>query len=272
MKTVYISNKQSKLLTGLKELLAYKDLIIILIHREFKIRYKQTLIGGMWAIFQPLASMIIFTLIFDKIMKLDSGEVPYPVFSYCALVPWTFFNHSLTKSTRSLVENRALITKIYFPRLVIPISTILASLIDLFVALSVLFILLFIYQIPLSWKIFLLPFFVLMAALTALSFGLWLSALNVEYRDVINILPFILQSWLFITPVAYSTKIIPDQFQLLMAFNPMTGVVEGFRWALIGSTSPPLVNMIVSFAILIFTLIGGLLFFKNREHKFADVI
>jgi len=256
----------------LKELIANWNLILILTRREIKIRYKQRIIGGAWVILQPVLTMVIFTILFGYLMNTPTDGSPYPVFTYVALVPWTFFTHSLTKSTMSLRLNTELITKVYFPRLVLPIASVLAAFLDFIIAFSILIILMFVYDIQPTTAIFFTPVFVLMTIVTALSVGLWLAAISVEYRDVENILPFIIQTGLFVTPVAYSSDLIPEKWQWLYALNPMTGVVEGFRWALLGKGDPPGIIFAVSFTMVFVLLIGGLYFFKKREDFFADMI
>ncbi len=257
---------------NLKELVSNWDLILILTQREIKIRYKQRLIGGAWVILQPVLTMLIFTVLFGYLMKTPTDGSPYPVFTYVALVPWTFFAHSLTKSTMSLRLNSDLITKVYFPRLALPIASVLAAFVDFVIAFSVLIILMLLYGIVPTTAILYTPLFVLMAIAAAMSVGLWLAAINVEYRDVENMLPFIIQTGLFATPIAYSSDLIPEKWQWLYALNPMTGVVEGFRWALLGKGEPPGLIFAVSFTMVFLLLIGGLYFFRKREDHFADVI
>ncbi len=270
MKT-YIEPPQKKVSLNLKELLLYKDLIFILIWREIKIRYKQTIIGTAWAIIQPVISMIVFTLLFDKMMNISSGNIPYPIFSFCALVPWTFFSHSLVKNSRCLIDNRNLLTKVYFPRLIYPLAATLGGFIDFFISFLFLIVLMIYYNIFPSIAIFLLPLFILLNMLAAFGIGLWLSAINVKYRDFLNILPFVTQIWLFITPVAYASDLIPEKFKFLYGLNPIAGVVEGFRWTVLGQTPS---NQIVLSSVLstIIIFFSGLFFFKSREDYFTDLI
>lgn len=269
---IRIQPPQRKVSLRIRELLNYWDLIFILIWREIKIRYKQTLVGSAWAVIQPLVSMVVFTLLFDKVMEIPSNDVPYPVFSFCALVPWTFFTHALTKTSRCLVDNRRLLVKVYFPRLIYPLAATLGGLIDFFIAFLILVVMLFYYGIIPSAAIVLFPFFFLMNILAALSIGLWLSAINVQYRDVMNILPFFVQVLLFVTPVAYSSTMIPEKWQFFYGLNPMAGVVEGFRWTLLGESDPPVMILIASVSMIIVLMVSGLYFYKRREDYFVDVI
>lgn len=267
-----IQPPQKKVSLRLRELLDYWDLIFILIWREIKIRYKQTVVGSAWAIIQPVVSMLIFTLLFDKVMNVPSGNIPYPIFSFCALVPWTYFTHALTKTSRCLVDNRVLLVKVYFPRLIYPLAAALGGLIDFFIALAILVIMQCYYGIAPSAAVLLFPFFLSLNILAALSVGLWLAAINVQYRDVMNVLPFLMQIWLFITPVAYSSGMIPEKWQFVYGLNPMTGVVEGFRWIMLGSSAPPPAILLASIGMIAILLISGLFFYKKREDYFTDVI
>lgn len=258
------------------ELWQYRELLYFLVWRDLKIRYKQTVLGTTWIIFQPLISTLVFTLLFGFLLKVPSDNVPYPVFSLTALIPWTYFASSLTKSSTSLVSNSNLITKVYFPRLNIPISAVLSGLVDLAISLVILVIVLILYGVPISMMIFSLPIFIFFAVITALGFSLWLSALNVQYRDVNYLIPFLVQIWMYATPVIYSPTLIPLPYRYLLALNPMTGVVEGFRWAVYGQsiesmqTQGPL--FIVSIAIALLVLVSGIMFFRKMEKTFADII
>ena len=219
----------------LSDLWRYRELIYFLTWRDVMVRYKQTALGAAWAILQPLLAMILFSLIFGRFAGLPSDGVPYPIFTFTALIPWGLFAYALTQSSTSLVADRNLITKIYFPRLVIPLSSVLSGLLDFAISLLVLFAMMLIFQVPISWRVLTLPLFVILAILSAVSVGLWLSALNVQYRDVRYTLTFLTQVWFFATPVAYSLSIVPEQWRWLYSLNPMVGVVEGFRWALLGT-------------------------------------
>ena len=240
-------------------------------------RYKQTALGASWAILQPVLAMVVFTVFFGGLLNVSSGEVPYPIFSYAAILPWNLFTKSLTDAGRSLVTNRNMITKIYFPRLVIPISSVLASLVDFFIAFVVLIGLMWYFDIQPTSAIWTLPLFLLLALVTSLGVGLWFSALNVLYRDVGYILPFLTQIWFFVTPIVYSATEISDKWRLLYGLNPMTGVVEGFRWALIPAELLPAQTgpgpmLVVSTVIAVLVLVSGLFYFRRIERTFADMI
>jgi lipopolysaccharide transport system permease protein len=236
-----------------------------------KIRYKQTVLGFLWAIIQPLFLMVVFTLFFGRIANIPSDGIPYPLFSFAALIPWTLFAEGLTRSSTSMVNNANIITKVYFPRLIIPISGILSPLVDFTIAFIILLLMMAYYGFVPTIAIVFLPFFILLALLTSLSVGLWLSALNVKYRDFQYTIPFIIQIWLFVSPVVYPASMIPQQWQFLYALNPMSGVIEGFRWALLG-TNPPQGMILISAVVVVFLLVGGLFYFKRMEQYFADVV
>jgi len=256
----------------LSDLIHYRELLFFLTWRDIKVRYKQTILGVVWALLQPLLTMVIFSVIFGNLAKLPSEGIPYPIFTYTALLPWQLFAFALTNSSNSLVGNQALVSKVYFPRLVIPFASVLPALLDFAVSFLVLLGLLAYYQIPITSRILSLPFFLLLAVISALAVGLWLSALNVEYRDVRYVVPFLTQVWMYATPVAYSSSLIPEKWRLLYALNPLTGVVEGFRWALLGQSSNISGLVWVSIAIIILLMISGLIYFKHMEDTFADVI
>lgn len=262
---------------NLIELWVYRELIYFLTWRDIKVRYKQTALGASWAILQPVLAMVVFTVFFGGLLNVSSGEVPYPIFSYAAILPWNLFTKSLTDAGRSLVTNRNMITKIYFPRLVIPISSVLASLVDFFIAFVVLIGLMWYFDIQPTSAIWTLPLFLLLALVTSLGVGLWFSALNVLYRDVGYILPFLTQIWFFVTPIVYSATEISDKWRLLYGLNPMTGVVEGFRWALIPAELLPAQTgpgpmLVVSTVIAVLVLVSGLFYFRRIERTFADMI
>ncbi|CAG1012629.1 Teichoic acid translocation permease protein TagG [Anaerolineales bacterium] len=255
----------------LAELWRYRELLFLLTWRDIKVRYKQTVLGATWAIIQPLLTMLIFSLIFGQLAKLPSDGIPYPIFTFTALLPWQLFAFSLVNSSQSLVGNQNLVSKVYFPRLVMPIASVFPGLADFSISLFVLIGMMIYYQIPLTARILTLPFFLLLALASALAVGLWLSALNVEYRDIRYVVPFLTLFWQYATPVAYSASLIPEKWRLLYGLNPMTGVVEGFRWALLGSGN--IDRMVwVSTAIIILILISGLAYFRRMEATFADVI
>jgi len=236
------------------------------------VRYKQTVLGAAWAIIQPFFMMVVFSLFFGRLAHVPSDGIPYPVFAYCALLPWQLFAHALTESSNSLVANERLITKVYFPRLIVPISAVLGGLIDFCIAFVILLLMMFYYGIRPTEAIVALPAFILLAIATALGVGLWLSALNVKYRDVRYTITFLVQFWLFATPVAYPSSIVPERWRPLFGLNPMAGVVEGFRWALLGKSEGPGVVLAISVVVVILILIGGLYYFRRMEAEFADVV
>jgi lipopolysaccharide transport system permease protein len=266
---------------NLKELWVFRELIYFLTWRDILVRYKQTALGASWAILQPFLTMVVFTLFFGRLAKVPTNGVPYPIFCYVALLPWGLFTKALTDAGRSLVANRAMITKIYFPRLSIPIASVLGGVVDFGLAFIVLIGMMLYYnyapnstyEIVIGPQLLTLPLFLLLAIITALGVGLWLSALNVLYRDINYILPFLTQFWLFLTPVAYPATMIAPKWQMVYALNPMTGVVEGFRWALLGSgTSAPTPMLAVSSTIAVVILITGLFYFRRMERTFADAV
>jgi lipopolysaccharide transport system permease protein len=265
---------------NLGDLWRYRELIYFLIWRDVKVRYKQTALGASWAILQPLITMVVFTLLFGRLAKMPSDGIPYPLFSYTGLLPWGLFTKAIGDAGRSMVTNRSMITKVYFPRLSIPLSSVLAGLVDFGLSFLVLVGMILVYnyvpaleyQVVITPAILTLPLFLLLALVTSLGVGLWLSALNVQYRDVNYILPFLTQFWLFITPIAYPASMIPEKWQLLYSLNPMTGVVEGFRWALLGVKEAPSPMIAISSVIAILLLVTGLFYFRRMERTFADEI
>jgi lipopolysaccharide transport system permease protein len=257
---------------GLKELWDYRELLYFLVWRDIKVRYKQTVLGAMWAIIQPVFMMLVFSLFFGHLGGIPSDGIPYPIFVYCALLPWQLFAHALSESSNSLVANERLITKVYFPRLVVPFSAVLGGLVDFFISLIVLLGMMSYYRIVPKVAIITLPLFLLLAIITALSVGLWLSALNVKYRDVRYTLGFLTQFWLFATPVAYPSSLIPLSWRALYGLNPMAGVVEGFRWALLGKAEPPGAILAVSIFVVLLLFVSGLYYFRRMEQTFADIV
>lgn len=257
---------------NLRELWDYHELLYFLIWRDIKVRYKQTILGAAWAVIQPVFAMVIFTVFFGELARIPSEGLPYPIFSYTALVPWTYFSYALSQSSNSLVEHERMITKVYFPRLMIPLAAALAGLVDFVIAFIVLIGMMLFYGIMPTFAIWFLPFFVLLEIGTALGTGLWLSALNVQYRDVRYIIPFLVQLWLFATPIAYPSSLVPEKWRALYGLNPMVGVVEGFRWALLGlpPVSGPL--LAVSTLTVVVLLVGGLYYFRRMEETIADVV
>lgn len=254
-----------------RELWKYRELLYFLCWRDIKVRYKQTALGAAWAIIQPLFTMLVFSIFFGKLGKIPSDDIPYPLFSYTALLPWTLFANGLSQASNSLVGNSNLITKVYFPRMVIPLSSVLSGLLDFVIALSVFVGLMIFYQVwPAITMIWLIPFLIL-NLITTLGVSLWLSALNVQYRDVRYAVPFLTQFWLFITPIAYPSSLLTEPWRSLYGLNPMAGVVEGFRWALLG-TKLPVQLLIVSTVIAIIFLLTGAYYFRSMEKRFADIV
>lgn len=256
----------------LGELWEYRDLLYLLIWRDVKVRYKQTVLGIAWAIIQPFVTMVIFSIFFGRLASLPSNGVPYPIFAYSALVPWTYFAGALTNASNSLVAQERLITKIYFPRLLVPLASVLGGLIDLGIAFLVLVGMLFYYGRFVFVMLWAVPLLVLLAATAAFAVGLWLAALNVLYRDVRYAVPFLIQFWLFVTPVVYPSSLVPATWRPLYALNPMAGVIDGFRWALLGDPHPVGLTLAISTAMTLLILVGGLVYFRRMERSFADVI
>jgi lipopolysaccharide transport system permease protein len=257
---------------GFTELLEYRELLYFLVWRDIKVRYKQTVLGAGWAVIQPFFTMIVFSIFFGWLAGIPSDGVPYPVFAYAALVPWTFFANALAHASNSLVEHEHMLTKVYFPRLLIPMAAVFAGLVDFIIAFCILILFILYYGLIPTLAIWTLPLFVLMATATALGVGLWLAALNVQYRDVRYVVPFLVQFWLFATPIAYPSSLVPEQWRALYGLNPMAGVVEGFRWALLGQADPPTGLLIVSVLVVLAVLMGGLYYFRRMEDTFADVV
>ena len=256
----------------LRELWEYRELLYFITWRDVKVRYKQTVLGASWAVLQPFFTMVVFSIFFGRLAGIPSDGIPYPIFSYAALVPWTFFASGLNQSATSLVGNVRLVTKVYFPRLVIPIGTVLAGLVDFAIAFVVLLVLMVFYGIAPTINILWIPLFLIQALVTALGVGLWLSALNAKYRDIQYTLPFIVQGWLFISPVVYPSSLLDEPWRTLYGLNPMVGVIEGFRWGLLGTNTPPNTMGIVSAIAAVALLIGGAYYFRKLESTFADVV
>jgi lipopolysaccharide transport system permease protein len=256
----------------LRELWEYRELLYFLTWRDIKVRYKQTALGAAWAIIQPFFTMLVFSLFFGKLAKVPSDGIPYPIFSFAALVPWTLFAHGLSQSSNSLVGSANLIQKVYFPRLVIPISSVLSGLVDFLLAFVVLLGMMWFYGMAPTINVIWVPFLVLLALVAALGVGLWFSALNVEYRDIRYALPFITQFWMFTTPIAYPSSLLPEPWRTLYGLNPMVGVVEGFRWALLGTRTAPEPMIIASVLATLVILVGGAFYFRRMEKTFADII
>ena len=255
----------------LKELWAYRELLYFLAWRDVKVRYKQTALGALWAILVPVLNMIVFTIIFGNLAKMPSDGVPYPIFSYSALLPWTYFATSLAGASNSLLGSASMITKVYFPRLIVPISSVFSGLVDFAFAFIVMVGMMVFYQIRPTIYVLLLPLFLLLALVTSLGVGLWLAALNVKYRDVRYVVPFLVEFWKFATPVIYPSSLLSEPWRTLSGLNPMVGVIEGFRWALIGS-KPPELMILVSTVMAILILITGAFYFRRMEKTFADLV
>jgi len=272
--TIYIKPSKGLAALNLRDMWIYRELIYFMIWREIKVRYKQTMLGAAWAIIQPVLTMIVFTFLFGRIAKLPTdGNIPYPIFSYTALLPWGLFVAALNQASRSLTSNQNMVSKIYFPRLVLPLASVLSGLIDFVIAFVILIGLMIYYHISPSINVlWALPLFLVLTIVTALGVALWLSAINVQYRDVNYALPFMTQFWLFATPVAYSSNLISEKWRLVYSLNPMAGVVNGFRWALLGVGNGPDAGLWISVGIALIVLISGLFYFRNMEKTFADTI
>jgi lipopolysaccharide transport system permease protein len=255
----------------LDRLWAYRELLYFFVWRDIKVRYKQTVMGVSWAIIQPLLTMFIFSLFFGRLAKIPSDSLPYPIFSYAALVPWTFFANALTHASNSLVHNANMLKKVSFPRMTMPIATVLAGIVDFILAFIVLLGMMLFYGYIPTINALWLPFFLLLALITSLGVSLWLSAMNVQFRDVRYAAPFLVQAWLFATPIAYPSSLIPEPWRTLYGINPMVGVVEGFRWALLGAGTPPGPIIIVSSLVALVILVSGAFYFRRMERTFADV-
>ena len=255
-----------------RELWEYRELVYFFAWRDIKVRYKQTVMGALWAIIQPFFTMVIFSLFFGRLAKVPSDGLPYPIFSYAALVPWTFFANALTQASNSLVLSSNMIKKIYFPRLALPIATVLAGVIDFAIAFIVLLGMMLFYGLVPTVNILWLPFFLLLALVTSLGVGLWLAAMNVQFRDVHYTIPFLTQAWLFMTPIAYPSSLLPEPWRTLYGLNPMAGVVEGFRWALLGTDTAPGPMTVVSVLVALILFVSGAFYFRRMEQGFADVL
>jgi len=257
---------------NLGELMEYRELLYFMVWRELKVRYKQTLIGAGWAVIQPVATMVVFSLFFGRLAKIPSGGLPYPLFFYAALLPWTYFAGALTGATGSVVENQRVITKVYFPRVLLPLSAVFSGLADFAIAFMLLIGMALYYKVaPGPWLLF-VPAFLLLAVLTALGAGLWLAALNALYRDVRYVVPFAVQFWMFASPVAYPSSLVPERWRALYGLNPMAGVIDGFRWAITGENPPSAGLLAASACAVVGMLVAGLWYFRRMEAKVADVV
>jgi lipopolysaccharide transport system permease protein len=270
--SVVIQSRKRIFQLDLSEVWRYRELLYFMVWRDTIIRYKQTAIGASWAIIQPLIQMVIFTLIFGKLAKIPTDGVPYPVFAFTGLLPWTYFSQALARGSNSVVGSSNLITKIYFPRLLIPLAATAAPAVDFIFTFVVLLVLMAWFHIAPTWGLLALPLFLGLAFLTAMAMTLWLSSLDVRYRDIGYIVPFLIQIWMYASPVVYPVSVIPEKWRLIYSLNPMAGVIEGFRWALLGKGSPDLMVIAISSAMVLVLLLGGIVYFKQMERTFADVI
>ena len=270
--TIQIRPRRGLFQLDLLSIWQYRELLGYLIWRDTKVRYKQAIMGAGWAVFQPIFSMLLFTAIFSYVAKLPSDGLPYPLFAYAGMLPWNFIAQATSRSGTSLVGESHLISKIYFPRLIIPLAAASAPAVDLLCALLMMIPLMLWFGVPPGWQILLFPLFLVMALLTALAFSLWFSALHVRFRDVGHVIPFFVQSWMFASPVVYPVSVVPQKWRLLYNLNPVVGVVEGFRWTLLGQPAPSLKTILPSMCIVLLLLVSGLVYFKRTERTFADVI
>lgn len=257
---------------SLRDLWAYRELLYFLAWRDIKVRYKQTLLGIAWAVIQPVFAMVVFTVFFGRLGGLPSDGMPYPLFTLCALLPWQLFVHALTESSTSVVGNQNLITKVYFPRLVIPLAAVLASLVDFLIACGVFVVLAAYYGVAPGPSVWMLPIFVLLALALATGVGAWLAALNVRYRDVRHAIPFLIQVWFLATPIAYPATLVPEPWRVWYGLNPLAGVVEGFRRALLGTSGGSGGLLVASAAVTVVIMLSGLAYFRRTERTFADTI
>ena len=269
---VLIESPKNSFSFDVRELWEYRELLYFFVWRDIKVRYKQTILGGIWVILQPLMPMIMFSIIFGVLVKMPSDNIPYPIFTYAALLPWQLFSFTFYSSSQSLVNNQGLITKVYFPRLLVPLSVILGGLIDFLIPLPFLIGMMYYYGINLTWNALMMPLFLLLALVTSLAMGLWSSALNVRYRDIHHVINFSTQFLMFATPIFYPASLVPEKWRLLYALNPMVGVVEGFRWSLLGGEQTLDPSIFLSIPLVILLFIGGLLYFNRVEKTFADYL
>jgi lipopolysaccharide transport system permease protein len=257
---------------NLRGLWEYRELLYFMTWRDIKVRYKQTVLGAAWAILQPLFTMVVFSLFFGKLAKIPSDGIPYPIFSYAALVPWQFFANGLSNSSSSLVASANLIKKVYFPRLVVPISAVLSGVVDFVLAFVVLLVMMLFFGIAPTARVIWLPALLLLALVTSLGVGLWLTAMNVQFRDIRYAVPFLVQAWMFASPIAYPSSLLDEPWRTLYGINPMVGVVEGFRWALLGTETAPGPIVLVSAVVAVGLLVSGAFYFRRMEKTFADVV
>jgi len=270
--SVHIAARRGWLALDLPELWAYRELLYFFVWRDIKVRYKQTVIGAAWAVLQPLMTMLVFSLFFGMLAKIPSQGLPYPIFYYCALLPWTYFQTALQTATNIVVDQQRVITKIYFPRVVLPISAVLSGLLDFAISFGVFLVMMVYYHMVPTRAVVWLPAFTLLAILTALGVGLWLSALNALYRDVRYVVPFLVQFWMFASPVVYPSSLVSEKWRWLYGLNPMAGVIEGFRWALTGHGQPPGILLAASSAAVVLLVFSGFVYYHAVEGTMADVV
>lgn len=270
--TVVIVPEKGWMSINLRELWAFRDLLFFMSWRDISVRYKQTLLGVAWAIIQPLFSTIVFSLFFGRLAKVGSDGIPYPIFAYAAQLPWQYFSSALSGSANSLVGSATIITKTYFPRMTIPLAAVITPLFDFVIAFAFIFVMMPIYHVTPTWNVVWLPLFMVLAFMTALGVGLWLAAMNVQYRDIKYAIGFLLQLWMFASPVVYSTTLVPEQWRIVYGLNPMAGVISGFRWALLGTNTGPDNMMFVSVGVALLILVSGAFYFRRMEKNFADMI
>lgn len=271
-KNYRITPPSKKVRLGIRELLQHRELIFVMVWREILIRYKQTLIGSAWVLIQPIITVGVFVVLFNQIMNVDTRGIPYVLFALCGIVPWIYFTHALTKSSYSLLENQNILRKTYFPRIVLPIAGVLSGLIDFAIALVLMFVGLLIYQIPIGINFLFFPLFVLLIVLFSLAVGLWVSSINIQYRDINNIFPFLIQIGLFITPIGYPLEMASEKWRFIFGFNPLTGAIEGLRWSILGTGFPGWSILLQSVSITVLLLISGLYFFKKKEKNLTDFL
>jgi lipopolysaccharide transport system permease protein len=272
MPVVVIKPSRGWVSLRLHELWSYRELLFFLVWSDIKVRYKQTILGAAWAIIQPFFTMVIFSIFFGALAQIPSDGIPYPIFSYAALVPWTFFANGLRHSSASLVGSAGLISKVYFPRLVIPISTVFAGIVDFLLAFAVLILMMWFYGMTPTLAVLWLPLLLLLALVTSLGVGLWFTAMNVQFRDIAYVVPFLVQAWMFATPIAYPSSLLMEPWRTIYGINPMVGVIEGFRWALLGTDTAPGPVIFVSSFVALLILVSGLFYFRRMERSFADVV
>lgn len=271
-KTVILIRPSSGLFSfNFSEIWQYRDLLILLAWRDISARFRQSVVGYGWAILRPLISALIFTLVFSVFIRIET-DVPYPIFTFAGLIPWMYFSGTLGSVTGSLVGSAELLKKVYFPRLILPIATVAVGLIELLLQLIVLVLLMAFYDYSPGWPILYLPIFIFLAMLTALAFGIWLTALNVKYRDVGMIVPFFIQIWMYLSPIVYPVSVVPEEYQWLYSLNPMVGVIEGFRWSMLGNDAPHWGAIGISAGVMLVILFYSLVYFRKVENTFADIV